>query len=140
MMLTLGVAARKAGVSKRTMQRWVRKGLPTFGRPPMVSESDLAEWTQLRTNSASQPASRPKPLQPKFWPEYDDPAPEPVTSERAEEILPQRNPMPGPARPLDGIITNEPHEMSSNWPTPQAYREWLEREAEIEKQNFRRGK
>lgn len=45
--------AREAGVTRRTVQRWIsveRPGLPVtrLGRRPLVSRRDLAEWLNSR--------------------------------------------------------------------------------------------
>lgn len=48
--LTEGDAARLAGVSPRTIQRWATAGLPRYGKPkrPMYRATDLAAYLDSR--------------------------------------------------------------------------------------------
>lgn len=62
--LELDDLAREAGVTRRTIQRWVaveRPGLPVtrLGRRPMVARADLNEWLAARrTQRNVSPAKR----------------------------------------------------------------------------------
>lgn len=139
--MTVKQVAASEQVSERQIQRYIAQGykgckLPAVrvGRSFQIAEADYKAWRvacgfdtteALPQVSASEPDSGAHPA-PASKPE-SGPHPAPCAA---------YPPYPLPADP-NGVLTNVPHEHSSNWPHPLACQEYMEEQARKMKAQLR---
>jgi hypothetical protein len=113
-----------SNVSPRQVQRWISEGyqghkLPAqrTGKRFVVSDTDYALWLIATGLDQPEPAvgAVVQPI----------PQAEPESTPRVDTPWP---PYPQPADP-HGVLTNAPHERSSNWPHPAACEQYMKNEA-----------
>jgi len=131
--MTIQEVAEREGVSVRQAQRYCRA--PGFlghvlkaakvGKAFHIEESDYRQWRIDCGWEQAKPVAVAAP-----------PVPQVPQPEEAAALLrpvrpaPAYPPYPLPADPVNGVLTNAPHERSSNHPHPLACEDYMRQEAE----------
>lgn len=118
--MTVKQIATNEGVGERQIQRYISEGfkghkLPAVrvGRSFQITEQDYRAWRVLCGFDAPAKESEPASTCPGH---VEEP---PTAEESPVVVVPMYPPWPQAADP-NGVLTNQPHEHSRNWPHPLA--------------------